>query len=494
MNMVKVMLNFLNKHTAWTKRRNPDTKDHVRARYERNVNGQKTWGGYNSQIYTLTFHNNASAAIGKAISFMLWEEAGKWNNLINSYNLTLPTFVDGDITTGFWIIFGTGGDMESGATAGFEELFYNPKKYKLRAYDLNDYDPDQIGEAGFFVDDAWYKPPHVNEDGVSQRETAIMSNLARREELEKGAKSTVTIDDYMTQYPLIPAESFLITSGAYFPAKKIMNQINKLEQDSKLKNLGQKGYMSSKDGKPVFVLDDTMHEAPYPFDMKQKEGCVVIYEMPEKINGDIPYGLYLAATDPYMHDESSGDSLGSTFVYKKFYSAEKTSDILVAEYTGRPETTDDYYEQVRMLLLLYNARDLYENQFKDMKTHFQQKNCLHLLAPQPMIEKNINPKSEVNRGYGVHMPIQMKQASVIYLKQWLKQEKSPGVTNIDTIYSVNLLKELLRFNFKGNFDRVSAMFIMMIYIQENMKIQLNAIEKDRKPSKFEELGKGLGIK
>ena len=77
MNMVKVMLNFLNKHTAWTKRRNPDAKDHVRARYENTINGQKVWGGYNSQVYTLTFHNNASAAIGKAISFMLWEEAGK---------------------------------------------------------------------------------------------------------------------------------------------------------------------------------------------------------------------------------------------------------------------------------------------------------------------------------------------------------------------------------------------------------------------------------
>jgi hypothetical protein len=147
-----------------------------------------------------------------------------------------------------------------------------------------------------------------------------------------------------------------------------------------------------------------------------------------------------------------------------------------------------------MMLLLYNARDLYENQFKDMKTHFQHKNCLHLLAPQPMIVKDIIPKSEVNRGYGVHMPIQMKQAAVIYLKQWLLQEKSPGVTNLDSIYSVNLLRELLRFNFKGNFDRVSAMFILMIYIQENMKIQLNAIEKDRKPSMFDEFGKGLGIK
>jgi len=494
MNMVKVMLNFLDKETAWVKRRNPDTKEHVRARYENTINGQKVWGGYNSQIYTLTFHNNSSAAIGKAISFMLWEEAGKWNNLINSYNLTLPTFVDGDITTGFWIIFGTGGDMESGATAGFEELFYNPKKYKLRSYDLNAYDPDQSGEAGFFVDDAWYKPPHLDENGVPNRESAIQSNLARRDELEKGAKSTVTIDDYITQYPLLPAESFLITTGAYFPAKKIMNQINRIEQDEKLSNLGQKGYMSGEGNKAEFILDDTKYEAPYPFDMKQKVGAVVIYEHPEKVSGEIPYGLYLASNDPYMHDDSTGDSLGSTFIYKKFYNAEKTSDIIVAEYTGRPETTDDYYEQVRMLLMYYNARCMYENQFKDMKTYFQHKNALYLLAPQPMIVKDIIPKSEVNRGYGVHMPIQMKQAAVIYLKQWLVQEKSPGVTNIDTIYSVNLLKELLRFNFKGNFDRVSSMFVLMIYIQENMKIQLTAIEGERKPSMFAGLDKVLGMK
>lgn len=492
MNMVKVMLNFLDKHTAWGKRRNPDSKDHVRSRYEKNVGGKKVWAGYNSQIYTATFHNNASAAIGKAISFMLWEEAGKWNNLVSSYNLTLPTFVDGDITTGFWIIFGTGGDMESGATAGFEELFYNPKKYKLRSYSLNDYDVDQQGDAGFFVDDAWYKPPHVNEDGVSLRESAIKSNLARRDELEKGAKSTVTIDDYMTQYPLVPAESFLITTGAYFPAKKIMDQINRVTQDSKLANIGVKGYMTMDGATPVFVNDESMHEAPYPFDMKNKEGCITIYERPDKIDGAIPFGLYLGSTDPYMHDDSTTDSLGSTFIYKKLYNAGRTHDILVAEYTGRPATTEDYYEQVRMLLIYYNARDLYENQFKDMKTHFQHKNCLHLLAPQPMIVKDIIPKSEVNRSYGVHMPLQMKQAGVIYLKDWLLTEISPGVTNISQIYSVNLLKELLRFNFKGNFDRVSSLLIMMIYIQENRKIQLNAIETDRESMMFTKFNSELG--
>jgi len=383
--------------------------------------------------------------------------------------------------------------MESGATAGFEELFYNPKKYRLRAYDLGAYDPEQTGEAGFFVDDAWYKPPHINEDGVSDREVAIKANLAKREDLQKGAKSSKTLDDFLTQYPLVPSEAFLISTGAYFPGKRIMNQINKLQQDEKLKNLGQRGYMSAEGNKPVFVQDDTKYEAPYPFDPKQKEGCITIYEHPEQVNGDIPYGLYLASTDPYMHDESSGDSLGSTFIYKKFYSTEKTSDIIVAEYTGRPETTDKYYEQVRLLLMYYNARCLYENQFKDMKTYFEFKGSLGLLALQPMIIKDIIPKSTVSRGYGIHMPQQMKEAAVIYLRDWLIAEKSPGISNIESIYSVNLLKELLRFNFKGNFDRVSSMLILALYIQENRKITLSAIEGERKSSLFEGFDKALGM-
>jgi hypothetical protein len=496
MRMAVSMLNFLDKSTAFGRRRDvKNTKDHVVSGYKEKVDGQEVIKGYNSQIYTLTFHNNASAAIGKEISFMLWEEAGKWNNLINSYNLTLPTFVDGEITTGFWVIFGTGGDMESGATAGFEELFYNPKKYRLRAYDLEEYDPDQRGEAGFFVDDAWYKPPHVNEDGVSLRETAIAANLANREELQKGARSTKTLDDFLTQYPLVPAEAFLITTGAYFPAKPLMDRISKLTSDKKLANLGMRGEMVMEGAAVKFYqAQDQYFEAPFPFDPKNKKGCVVIYEPPEKIGEEVPFGLYLASTDPYMHDDSTGDSLGSTFIYKKFYSAEKTSDIIVAEYTGRPETSEDYYQQVMMLLQYYNAKCLYENQFKDMKTYFQNKNVLHLLAPQPMIVKDIIPKSEVNRGYGIHMPIQLKQAAVIYLKEWLMTPINDTETNIDRLYSLPLLQELLRFNFVGNFDRVSSLLILMLYIQENKKIQLNAIEKDQKSTMFYGLNKAMGWK
>jgi len=35
--------------------------------------------------------------------------------------------------------------------------------------------------------------------------------------------------------------------------------------------------------------------------------------------------------------------------------------MIVAEYTGRPATAEMFYENVRKLLVYYNARAMYEN-------------------------------------------------------------------------------------------------------------------------------------
>ena len=40
-------------------------------------------------------------------------------------------------------------------------MFYNPSVYGLRSYD-NVYDDNAVGEAGWFVDDAWYREPFVD--------------------------------------------------------------------------------------------------------------------------------------------------------------------------------------------------------------------------------------------------------------------------------------------------------------------------------------------
>ena len=45
----------------------------------------------------------------------------------------------------------------------------------------------------------------------------------------------------------------------------------------------------------------------------------------------------------------------SCFIYKRIQSIEQYSDIIVAEYTGRPKSAEEFYENVRKLLLYYNA-------------------------------------------------------------------------------------------------------------------------------------------
>ena len=52
------------------------------------------------------------------------------------------------------------------------------------------------------------------------------------------------------------------------------------------------------------------------------------------------------------------------------------------------------------------------------------------------------------------------------LRDWLIEEYEPGKKNLTKIYSEPLLEELISYNDKGNFDRVMAMFCVMIYMEE----------------------------
>ena len=120
------------------------------------------------------------------------------------------------------------------------------------------------------------------------------------------------------------------------------------------------------------------------------------------------------------------------------------SDQFVAEFTGRPERADDFYETCRRMCIYYNAKVLYENQLKGLKGYFEMKNSLHYLWEQPQIIKDIVKDSRVNRGYGIHMnrgsggATGIKDQCEIYLKQWLYEERQDSegnkTFNLNTIY------------------------------------------------------------
>ena len=125
-----------------------------------------------------------------------------------------------------------------------------------------------------------------------------------------------------------------------------------------------------------------------------------------------------------------------------------------------------------MLGDLYNAEIMHENEVSHVKNYFRRIKRLDQLAVQPdaVISKNVK-NSKVARVYGMHMNEQLKDAGEKYIKDWLLQvrdydENGNAILNLETIYSIGLLEELISYNRKGNFDRVMAFMQVMFQCQE----------------------------
>ena len=184
--------------------------------------------------------------------------------------------------------------------------------------------------------------------------------------------------------------------------------------------------------------------------------------------------------DSYDYDESTTTSLGSCFIYKRIQSIEAYSDIIVAEYTGRPKTAEEFYENVRKLLIYYNARCMYENQNKGIFAYFTNKHCDYLLADQPDIISDIIKDSKVNRKKGCHMNKQLKQWSWGLIKDWLNEINPDGKKNLYNIMSEPLLEELIAANDVVNVDRVSSLAQLMIYREELYNVKVKEIKKENR--------------
>jgi hypothetical protein len=506
MRMVREMINFLNENTAWRRRLDPNQKNYVKCAFWETVDGVSVEYGFKSEIQTLTFKDNDSASIGKSADFFVFEEAGKWPNLIASYQLSMPLFRDGARMTGMPIIFGTGGDM-SGATNDFAEMFYDPERYFLRAFKnvWDDGMPDK--PCGFFISSTWFWPieekvdeitgevleyenqtvempdgsrQKTYEDGISNHEAAKEYFLKERAMMRE-TDSQATWEKYITQYPLMPREAFLRVNSNIFPVVPLSEWLSHIRTNKELSAAGvpMDIFRDVVTGRVETRLNPNLkpiRRFPHK-DNEKLEGCVVIYELPfYRDDGTIPTGLYVAGTDPYDQDSSGTTSLGSTFIYKQYNTFSGTYSRIVAEYTGRPELANQSYEQTLLLLELYGCQTLYENQLTGLKTYAQNSRRLHLLKEQPGIIKSISPNSKVSRGYGIHMSTQIKRQAELYLRDWLLEprgqtEDGKTIYNYMTILSVPLLEELIAYNPEsGNYDRVMAILCLMLHIEDNQAV------------------------
>lgn len=280
-----------------------------------------------------------------------------------------------------------------------------------------------------------------------------------------------------------PQEACLELTGNIFPKKDLMNQLARIRTNRSLQNHKQVGDLIYVNGEIQWQQKKRGDITKYPLGKDDDQtGSIVIWEHPVK---DAPVGLYIGGNDPYDFDKAENStSLGSTFIYKRFQNFEEYYDIIVAEYTGRPNTADEHYENVMKLLLYYNARLLYENEKKGLYTYFANKHKDYLLADQPDIISDIIKNSKVQRRKGIHMTKGISDFAEILIKDWLNDEFAPGHKNTERILSEPLLEELIRYNEKGNFDRVRALMCLMIYREQLHNLHVKKKEQEIKNNRL----------
>jgi len=467
------IMDFMDEHTAWAKKRQAvNTKMHRRASIlTTDEMGNKIEIGYKSEIIGVTLKNDPNKARGKRGKLILWEEGGSFKDILQAWQIARPSVEEDGVAFGLMCCFGTGGDSAS-KFDGLKELFYNPSGYNVKSFSNIWDDGASASECGFFVPvyanmsvlDMYSKRLYMDHNGNTFKEKAIEYAIQERQKVIDGSSDSRAIDRYIAENPITPQEAVLELTGNIFPKKDLMNQLASIRTNKKLQSHKQVGDLSWINGELHWTVKQKGDITKYPLGRDDKtEGSIVIWEHPNK---DTSGQLYIAGCDPYDHDKAGTNSLGATFIYKRFQNFEEYYDILVAEYTGRPDTAEDYYENVRNLLMYYNARLLYENERKGIFPYFTQKHSDYLLADQPDIISDIIGKSTVQRRKGIHMTTQIIDYSEGLIKEWLNEEYAPGKKNLTRILSEPLLEELIQYNDKGNFDRVRALQCLMIYRQQ----------------------------
>ena len=485
------IMDFVDKNTDWSKQRLTATRlERVAGFKVKDEFGKETEQGYMSAITGITLKNDPERLRGTRGKLVLFEEGGKFPGLETAWQIERPAVeTDDGVAFGLLIAFGTGG-TEGAAFDGLKNMFYHPDAFNVLGFPNIWDDNAENTKCGFFAPSYWNLESedgkYMDAYGNSYQEEAAKRLIEERNKVREGGASQEAIDRFISERPMKPAEACLELGKNIFPKKLLMDQLTKIRTNVKLANMKHIVDLAWDNGQIRATEKKSGDITTYPLKKDDKpEGSVVIWEYPIP---DPPFGLYIGGCDPYDHDESFTNSLGSTFIFKRVRAGEAWNDVIVAEYTGRPSTAEEYYENVRKLLTFYNARLLFENERKGIYPYFTNKHCDYMLADQPdKIITEIFKDSKVQRRKGCHMTKQIRAYGEGLILEWLMEEYEPGHLNLERIYSEPLLEELIQTDGVKNVDRVIALCMTMIYREELFQIKVAANKEENKQVELFEL-------
>lgn len=474
-------MEFIDDNTPFTKlRQKKDTTAHKRASY---IDAEGKERGYMSEIIEVTTKGNPEKGRGKRGKLLIHEEAGIYPGLLQTWNIARPSIEDGDYTFGYQICFGTGG-TPGAKFEGLEELFYRGGGYKVKML-RNVWDKVKgQGTCGFYVPEYMNRKNCYDEDGNSNVIKALVEILKSRKKIRENASKENALTQEKAERSITPQEAVMRIEGSLFPVDDLKNYLESIMPE--MNTFISKHYIGTLAPNPSSGLLDfnpsadakVIREFPLK-DNINKIGAIEIFEMPQADGmGVIPRFRYYAGIDTYDDDSSTTNSLGSIKI------ADILTDRVVAEYTGRPKTANAFYEICYRLLKFYNAIANYENDKKGLFAYFSHRNALSYLADNPQILKDMElikaNNLYGNKAKGTNSGVKINAWGRRLQADWMLEpaynEEKTGLLNLHKIRSIGYLKESIAWNEDGNFDRVSAMGMLMILREEYKKYKLQVEE------------------
>lgn len=496
LNKYVAVIDWCAEHTPWPRVRS--LKDslndmHWRMGWKDNTKGVER--GVLNETIGVTLKNDAQKARGKRGALVLWEEAGKFDDFLKAWQIARPSVEESGFAFGFMMAGGTGG-VEGAAFEGLEEIFYNSSGYNILSMpNVFDRNTNGKGQCAFFFGTYLNYRGKMDKNGNSDVIGAMIEINKERTVVKYGSSDVNAIVQKKAEEPITPQEAIMRTEGTAFPVadlrdylEDIMPEYQRFLDSHYVGNLvyDEQGFTKWKNTLDVAPIRD------FPFKVKgniNSDGAIEIFEMPNKDrDGKVFDNRYICGIDPIDNDYTVGGSLASIFVFDLW------TDNIVAEYTGRPQLAEEFYETCLRLTTFYNAQANYENNLKGLFGYFSNHNALYLLADTPEILRDMEMvKGNLfgNRSKGTRTTKEVIGLGKTLQRQWqLSQYESEtydeksgetisvSIPNLRRIRSIGYIKECIAWNPDINTDRVSAMDMVMI-LREDRKRYTNKFEESR---------------
>lgn len=425
----------------------------------------------------------------------LIEEAGIFKNLLNTYNMIRPSVEQGNDVFGEIFCYGTAGDDRSDFTA-FAEMFYSPTGYNQEPLE-NVFDKEGQGRKQccfFYGAYLNYSNDCIDKDGNSDVTKALLAILYDRYKVKYGSTDINTITKRISQYPIVPQEAMIRSHGNVFPVTELNERINQIDSNPNEYDDTYVGELvqDNKTGEVKFNPTVAIPIRDFPTKDNKVIGALEIFEMPKKDSeGKVFNGRYICSSDPFDADCSNTMSLGSYLVMDLW------TDMIVAEYTGRPTFAEEFYEIGRKLCLFYNCRCMYEQNIMGMFSYFSSHNASYLLAetPEYLVQRNmISSIGYGNKAVGIRASTPIINGAFKMIQTWLRKpvvvietdaEGNNSEVTIPNLYRIKnraLLKELALWNPNGNFDRVMCLVQLILYREEKMVLYQGNLRQNEEAS------------